>query len=57
MITFAMPSTLVYEETQGWELWRDYIIYVEKTSEAGLLNFDQFRPVVREESSCKEVQG
>ncbi len=24
---------------QRGELWRDYIIYVEKTSEAGLLNF------------------
>jgi hypothetical protein len=43
---------------EGGELWRDYIIYVEKTSEAGLLNFDQFKlVVVQEERNCKEVQG
>jgi hypothetical protein len=43
---------------QGGELWRDYIIYVEKTSEAGLLNFYQFKlVVVQEESNYQEVRG
>jgi hypothetical protein len=51
-----MPSTLVYEETLRKGALEGLHNLCRETSEAGLVNFDQFGlVVVKEESNCKEV--